>query len=114
MSRVHPRRTLAREIAHIAGVFTEKPMEYLYDRIGQMLSLPPQQGAPAVVDRAPDGFHKLKIVAECLDSGGNVRSRRISAAIPAGGGEATHARVKWEKDGAFTQCMPLSPNCALC
>ena len=80
-----------------------------------MLSLPPQQGATAVADaeRAPDGFHKLKVVAECLDSGGNVRSRRITAAIPTRGGEATHARVKWEKDGAFKRCMPLSPISAL-
>ena len=75
-------------------------MEFLYDHIGKMLNLPPRQTAASPKDRAPDGFHKLKVVAESVDVDGNVRSRRIAAAIPVAGGEAKNARVRWEKDGA--------------
>jgi len=77
----------------------DKPMEFLYDRIGKMLNFPPRQVSASPKDRAPEGFHKLKVVAESVDLDGNVRSRRIAAAIPVAGGEAKTARVKWEKDG---------------
>jgi len=60
----------------------------------------PQQGTATSAARAPDGFHKLKVVAECLDSDGNTRTRRITAAIPVAGGKAVNARAKWEKDAA--------------
>lgn len=67
----------------------------------------PQQGTATSAARAPDGFHKLKVVAECLDSDGNTRTRRITAAIPVAGGKAVNARAKWEKDGEYPICMSL-------
>ena len=50
---------------------TANPKEFIYDQMGKLLDLPPRNGASASTEKPTDGFQKLKLVAESLDSNGS-------------------------------------------
>ena len=64
-----------------------------------MLKLPARKDAVAT-EKAPAGFHKVKLLAESVAEDGEVRTRRVTATIPTAGAEVTGMRVNFETAGA--------------
>jgi hypothetical protein len=76
---------------------SENPLEHIYDTVGKMLNMPTRKDA-VTTEKAPAGFKKIRLLVESVSEDGSMRTRRVTAALPKGSGEADGISHKFEKE----------------